>query len=215
MAFPTTGILDSFDRANEGPPPSASWTSGAPLAATSTLAVVSNACQDNGTLNGGIWGTQLGPDVECYMTWSSLPADTSNFHVFIRAADVGSPATIDGYRINFERNDGVPGMRFRIDRMDNGAATQLGTTFSNTDGAISAGVKIGVEMISSSITTYLNRSGSWASQSTESDATYSVAGYLGIRPFNTAVVFDDLGGGSIGGAPPATAVITFVQGARW
>ena len=26
MAFPTTGLLDDFNRADEGPPPSASWS---------------------------------------------------------------------------------------------------------------------------------------------------------------------------------------------
>ena len=44
MAFPTTGILDDFNRGNEGPPPSANWTT-----LVQGHKVVSNACTSNST----------------------------------------------------------------------------------------------------------------------------------------------------------------------
>ena len=60
MAFPNTPVLDNFNRANEGPPPSANWVGW--IMAASNLIVYTNVCACNVAGNGDAgWDTNLRP----------------------------------------------------------------------------------------------------------------------------------------------------------
>jgi hypothetical protein len=199
MAFPTTGILDDFNRADEGPPPSASWSANG-LEAASTLSVVSNVAKDSSS-NGGFWGASVGPDSEAYVTLSTLQADGQLLYVFIRAAQIGSVGTADGYAFRFTREDSNPGFNARWYRLDNGTLTLLGLSYNDTAGAISAGIKIGADAVGSDLTIYVNKSGTWVSTVARSDSTYSSAGLIGMSLVSSTPSADDFGGGTISSAP--------------
>lgn len=206
MAFPTTSVLDDFNRGNEGPPPSVAWGTGSIDTSTSTLKVVSNKCVDDATtFTGGYYGTSYGPDCECYVTLATLMTDTTNVDVFVRLVDQGT-ADRNGYEFRYTRDDSKPGGITRMFRLDDsGGETQLGASVNDTSGALAAGDKIGCEAIGSDIAGYRYRAAAWSSILSRSDATYSAAGRLGLRSGDglNAVAFDDFGGGTIGGAPPA------------
>lgn len=209
MAFPTTGILDDFNRANEGPPPSASWVSTGIYDATPGVSVVSNTLADSGTFVGGAWGTQFGPDSEIFLTVTTLMDDGLELRLWLRGQQIGNSTTVDGYFIIFNRQDVLPGIRYRFIREDNGTGTQLGAFVDDTSGVLATGTKFGVDMSGSTITGYANRSGSWTTVDTRTDTTYSASGYIGLSTSSSAGRYDDFGGGTIGGAASPGAIGTF------
>lgn len=201
MPFPTTPVLDNFNRANEGPPPSASWSSDdISTALGSQLEVVSSAyCTSivDNTWRGGAWGTQFGPNCEVYMTMQQWPANNYRSVFWLRLQNIGTN-TPDGYNIQFRRLDGNPGFDVQVYRSDDGVQTLIGATYSNFDGVVSGGSKIGANMIDDTIDVYFNSSGSWSSLITRTDATYNVAGYIGISTQDSfTTIWDDFGGGTI------------------
>lgn len=210
MAFPTTSVVDNFNRADEGPPPTG-WLSNGINSGSSGLSVVSNVGKDTG--NGGVWGTTYGPDCEMFLTLSTLMANNTQVRTMICAQQTGSVA-VDGYRLTFIRQDANPGFQGQLFRVDDNATTQIGSTLTDSGGALADGAKIGLEMISTNLTMYINRSGTWASTTlTASDATYGTGS---IAVWNAAadanMRYDDFGGGTIssgpgpdlGGQPPHT-----------
>lgn len=207
MAFPTTGILDDFNRANEGPPPSASWSSSGYTAA-SQASVVSNEVKFATFAGGGAWGTTFGPDSEGYMTLgATLMSNNIPFLIMVRGKEIGA-ATIDCYQARLDRIDANPGFLMRINRIDNNVSTTLGASDNDTAGTIASGMKIGLEVVGSTLTTYFNRSGTWTSVSSRSDSTYADAGYVLMTCTEAAASFDDFGGGTIPGPTATVAWIT-------
>jgi len=192
MSFPTTPILDNFNRANEGPPPSASWTLDAPRSGSASAEVVSNQCGDSGGGEGGCWGTQFGPDVEMYMTVATLP-NATQAQLYVRLNPKGAAVTT-GYQVTFLRND--PNSSFAFYRWDSGAQTQIGS-FTDPSGTWADGYKIGVSMIGSVLSAYIDKGSGWTFMASASDGTYTAAGYIGFRNNSTTQVYDDFGGGTV------------------
>lgn len=203
MAFPTTGILDNFNRADEGPPPTG-WRSEGLVGASSGLIVQSNTCKDS-TADGGVYATSYGPDSECFYTWSTLPANGQSCRLGVRISTPGGSTS--GYELRVNRVDANPGADILYLRLDSGAATQLGATINDTDGALSSGVKFGMDVSGNTITGYVNRSGSWSSYSSQSDSTYTAAGYIGMRCSDTSALFDDFGGGTVSSGTPSNYTV--------
>lgn len=191
MAFPTTEILDNFNRANEGPPPSASWTN-----VYNGLKVSSNQCVGN-TASDNIsdWNVStFGPDSECHAKIPVFPSAGTGIGLGCRLTTHGS-STQDGYWIIFSYYNTLI-----LGREDNGSFTQLGANISRT---INEGDSIGIEVIgtSNNIKAYHKPSGgSWSSSlATRSDGTYTAAGYIGADNAHTSGAIDDFGGGTAGG----------------
>ncbi len=107
MAFPTTPILDDFDRPAEGPPLSASWSN--PSGATG-LRVVDATCrtpvETNETAD-AVW--LAGPLAECevYVTTLDSGAETADVYLFARAQDAQDPRAIC-YALHAYRAAGNP-----------------------------------------------------------------------------------------------------------
>lgn len=82
MAFPTTGILDNFNRADEGPPPSANWGNGF----VEGLSVIDHECGgiDSGN-NSAYWLTPFNADSEVYLTVSVVSDEI--IAIFLRASN--------------------------------------------------------------------------------------------------------------------------------
>lgn len=192
MAFPTTGILDNFNRANEGPPPSSSWTSGGMFFTPSSLAVVSNACIDGS--RGGCWGTPLGPATECYYTLNSIGANGEDWEFILRYTTPGISSG-SGYWMQGTRADANPGVSYIQYRFDSGGSTQLGASVVDTSGALAVNQKLGTEMIGSTWKVYRFKAGAWSEISSRTDTTYAVAGSFGVKL--NGFIMEDFGGGTV------------------
>jgi hypothetical protein len=194
MAFPTTSVLDDFNRSNEGPPPSANWTD-----LLNGMEVVSNACKgDNGgDANVSLWdAATYGADCEAYLTITTRGSNLQLLYLFARCTTLNI-ATFDGYDVEYTVVDGVNNDTVIINRIDNGVTTQLGATitleFANGD-------KLGIEAIGSTIKAYRCPSGgSWGDISSggRSDSSYGSAGYVGLGCYSNTYVLDDFGGGTV------------------
>ena len=200
-------MLDNFNRANEGPPPSANWSTDIENVGALGLKVVSNACTDNaGSFSDGWWNaSQFGPDSEVYATLATVAYTRLNMRI-------QSPGTsgCDGYYLDYN-----PGSSFvKLFRIDNAVETQLGATEVFT---VSNGESLGAEAIGSTLTAY-RKSGSWASLFFRTDSTYGGSGYLGLTGQNS-VVYDDFGGGTVVAAVTTLASDTPMpimgRGATW
>jgi hypothetical protein len=184
-AFPISSVLDNFNRANEGPPPSSNWTNWK----GSGSKVASNQWNPSGSGgdNGSYWNVQdFGPNCEVYVTGTTPGAYTD---LYSRLVDFGNGG--DGYDAAMSDSSNT----IRYFRVDNGAYTAIGATISQ---AIANGDAIGLEIIGSTLQAYYKASGgSWVAQSSRSDSTYSGAGKLAITGQGSTVFADDFGGGTI------------------
>ncbi len=194
MAFPTTGILDNFNRANEGPPPSADWTTDPLGFGDSGLKVLTNQCIGNnsGSDNSGYWDTTtFGPDCEVYATIVVRPNTGQYFGVYARLVQIGA-GTTDGYYVEYifqaAGTDTVS-----IYRIDNASFTVLGSAISQD---FNLGDKLGLELIGSTLTAYRHDGSSWASLGSRTDSTHSAAGNIGLAMHDVAIA-DDFGGGTV------------------
>ncbi len=193
MAFPVNGIIDNFNRANEGPP----MTGWADLIAG--LVVAANVCDVGGPgLNASYWTTIMtAADCEVYATIASVPASNRSMYVMARIADIAAPS-FDGYALKFNKLSGTDTLQ--IIRIDNGTETVLGANFSQE---LAVGHKFGLEIVGTTLTAYVDTGSGWTSLGSRTDGTYSAAGYLGLGIASGTC--DNFGGGELGGGPPPTA----------
>jgi hypothetical protein len=186
VAFPTTPILDDFNRADEGPPPSANWTGPMTAGGPNGLQVVSNQCQRGAPYGGAWWNAStFGPDSEVYLT----ARGSSDFYVYLRMTGALGTSAQTGYRANWF------GDEVRIRRVDSGSGTVIGGPYAVT-GPVT-GNKFGLEAVGSTITAYVDTGSGWTAVGSVVDATYSTAGVIGVETDGT---FDDFGGGTAEGA---------------
>lgn len=190
MAFPTTGVLDDFNRANQDPI-AGGWSAGGINTATNGLEVVSNQLAGDASGN-AYWDTSVGPDCEAFLTLPTIPGLTSYVALFARLREVGA-ATFDGYAVVV-----IGGLdwTWSIRRYDNGAGTVLGTNITTPN--LAAGDAVGLEIIGDAVRALHRPSaGSWTEVGSRTDATHGAAGFLGVETGDIAMRGDDLGGGTV------------------
>lgn len=189
MAFPTTGVLDNFNRVDEGSPPSASWVN----SLSAGLAVVSNTVKPASTDDGSTWNTSFAADQECFVTLATqLVAINDAFNVVVRS-QTATDFFDDHYDLEPKRISGSNNDVFEIWERSGGSWTQLGADVAlGADMAL--GDQVGIDISGSTITVYLNGT----SKGTRSDSTISGAGFVGLA-FEAAngEALDDFGGGAI------------------
>jgi hypothetical protein len=182
VAFPTTSVLDDFNRANEGPPPSASWS--APMWWADNLKVISNTAGSDTTTGDAYWNAgTVGPACEAYADMTSLG---SAAYLGVRMTSPGG--TADGY-FYFWR----PGPNAEIARIDNGTRTRLGAAF---DASTSAGDSLGISAVEDALTAH-GKNGSWSVVAERVDGTYLTSGYIGLGVDDTTTRWDNFGGGTV------------------
>jgi hypothetical protein len=191
MAFPTTGLLDQFNRANEGPPPSASWVNSKAVG----LKVASNECAgDIAAGSASSWNTSFGANQECYAKVTvTTPTNMTLYARLATATDYNS----NHYEIVFASTTTL-----QFWKRVSGVWTQMG---ANETISHSSGDQWGIEVNGTTITTYKNG----VSQASRTDSDVAGAGFIGLAAplSDPAVTFDDFGGGAIvvaGGQPPRT-----------
>lgn len=188
MPFPTTPLLDDFNRPNEALSASANWGTDWWNYGVGGLNVISNQC-GNVIVAAATsdWIAATYTDTEVYM---ELPAG--------RAGDVGLIARIvnprtasaSGYVCVFASVSNV----VRIERWDN----QIPTVLTTGTQAISAGDSIGFEVIGSTITVYHKTSaGAWSAILSTTDATYAGPGGIGIAMTENTTRAENFSGGEV------------------
>jgi hypothetical protein len=202
MAFPTTSVLDDFNRADgllvdTG----TNWSNDTFNygAGSTALTIVSNvAAPTNASYGEAYWdvGT-FGPDSEAYGTITTLPHEGGDMGL---AICVQSPDTTgaDGYRLIYKRLAGTDTVEIR--RVDNGnnPGTLIG---SITSQEIAAGDSLGLEKIGSTVAAYYKAAaGSWTLLTSGTDSTYGT-GFIGLYSFSTGTNgrWDNFGGGTVVG----------------
>ena len=194
-AFPTTAVLDDFNRADETPlSQSGAWTT-AVISGHATLALGANQCVGStGGANSSYRTTILGgADAEAFVTLATH-GSSHDFAVCNRIASPGSAGAVDGYRGQMQLGSTL---RVRIQRLDN----DVRTTIASVNQTIVSGDSVGLESIGSTIAAYFKvGAGAWNQVVSVSDATYGAAGYLALQQDATFNVSDNFGGGVIAAA---------------
>ncbi|MGH9876012.1 MAG: hypothetical protein ACRD5H_00095 [Nitrososphaerales archaeon] len=198
MAFGDSGILDNFNRANEGPPPSANWTTGIG-GSGGGLKVVGNECSsDTGAASGGRWNVRTyGADAEAFYRVSVLPATGFDMSVDVRLTDEG--ANYDRYYL-YWIVDSLADDTVQLWKTVNGLDTQLGANIGGQN--LAAGDSIGVSAIGDVIRAYY-KSGStaWTEIASRTDTDLAgVVAFVGLEMRDSAVNafrVDDFGGGNV------------------
>jgi hypothetical protein len=195
MAFPTTSVLDNFNRTNASTL-GASWTQAG--FADQRLQVVSNACApSSGTnkSNADYYNVATyGPDVEVFVTIPTLAGQSNtSYGVWGRQTAGGN-----GYYAEWVEGGGVD-----VYKLSSWGFTQLGATLTGT---FAAGDKLGITITgttTTTITVYKYTGGAWSSLGTRTDSSspYTAAGYIGAHLYVSSAggspTFDDFAGGTV------------------
>ena len=208
MAFPTTGILDDFNRDDEGPPPSANWTTlniGHEVDANECI-----PCANNDTCVSAWSASTFGPNCQCYVELDRISAYWMGVLAHMTTLVY---ETYDGYLVRARTNNTY----VQIVRIDNSVLTQLGDDIEAF--AWANGDQVGIEIIDDTIKAWGNDGGAgWNEIGSEEDATYAEAGYVGLHTYVTTAgnaEHDGFGGGTIGGAPPAEGGAAYIPYGSW
>lgn len=195
MAFPTTSLIDDFNRANGtigGDTCSDginTWSTTDVQASATTMTITSNQLEVNGAGNCYLTASK-GPDCEAWCTVVD-PANTGSYMLLLaRVKEVGG-ATWDGYYLFWFPNN------WEIRVVTNGSASTLGAVVTGND--LVAGDSFGFELIGSTLKGYRKTGGSWVEVISRTDTTYGAAGFIGVGMDDTAgaCIVDDFGGGTV------------------
>jgi hypothetical protein len=190
MAFPTTAVLDNFDRANGGL--GANW-SGPVINGNGRMAIISNQVQPGAAGADDYYNVATYAECEVYCDMPALPAANKIAWIMARIVSPNVANATDGYEIDYTYKTTTD--TIQVYRIDNSSWTQLGATISQD---FSAGDSLGMEIAGGTITPYRKTGGSWAALSARSDATYSAAGYIAFGGDDvTSMRLDNFGGGTI------------------
>ena len=122
--FPQTTILDDAVRANEGPPPSAAWTSSVD-SDDGGLKVVSNKIAPDTETSSALWNQAFPADQEVFVQVDALmEGGPDSLELFLNIQN-GDTTTPSGYIFRFWSQTGAGVGRLELDRMDSGSFTRL------------------------------------------------------------------------------------------
>lgn len=181
IAGPTTSVLDDFNRADQGPPPSSNWTT----LGGGDLVVASNelAAGDAGACTYYWNAASFGPNFEAFITLTDT--GSASFNVWLM-----NTTTYNGYGMAFNLND------------DNARIVLVNTAVQSNLTSVSHVAAIGntywIHKYGTTLTLFYKTSGgSWTELTSTTDATYSDSGcYLVVTIFNIGSQLDDFGGGA-------------------
>lgn len=218
MPFPNTPILDGGTSPIENPI-AANWSgpyvSGtSQLQRTSTGIARTTAAGDNSYYD----ISTFGPDMEAYATIAVLETatNTEESDLCIRLNNgPGASASRSCYVINIRASSTASSDRMRIYRLDAGAATQLGATY--TIGTIQVGDSYLIRAVGNQIEGFYNIQGTgWTSRiGPVTDNTYSSGSHIVLQMARAASRLTNFGGGSVNvESYPGSGAHSQVEGAR-
>lgn len=199
MAFPTTGLLDDFNRSDEDLDASANWTADSKGFGSGDMSVESNQVRADVDGNeASYWSAEtFGPNstgVEVHVTIATKGADDEIVTLDMLTA---TGSGWDGYMLRFETFDAATDT-WEIWEHD-GGWRKLGATVTQE---LDAGEKIGFEWIDSDLVGYHFDGSSWSSVISRSDSEHSGSPNIGLTIQSTTYRLDDFSGGTVaaGGA---------------
>jgi len=183
--FPSTPVLDTFNRPNEGPPP----TGWGPRAESTggQLKVVSNQAMATAANGSDVWSAAFLADEEAYATYVSGVGSVT------LVGRVHSPNTSPVmYQVEFIPSASL--VRFWKETAS-GVYVQIGSTLS---ASISPGANVGMSIVGTTLTAYTTRTagGAWSPIGSVIDSAISGPGYIGLELSTTSVIVDNFGGGT-------------------
>lgn len=187
MSFPTTALLDDFNRADGAP--GGNWTSPS-MGESGTLSIISQTLGNvSGTWAGALYSGTYGPDAETYCTIATPGVSGQRFILWLRGS--GSGTTCSGYTLEIDCLGGS------WDLYRNSAG--VGTWVTSMSQIVGAGDQVGFSAIGSQIIAYHKPSGgSWTQKMTYNDASpILTSGWLGIKSFSNVYRSDDFSGGTV------------------
>lgn len=195
-SFPTTSILDDFNRANVQPIGgiwSDNWSGG-----TNGCQIVDNYSRSVASPNDGCYITNnfSSADQEVYATYPNATnhVDTSAYILLMCLHGGVGTANVDGYGMRLLKVTGGTDT-FSLVRTTNGSHTTLGATVSQE---FTNNNKIGGERVGTDLNFWYDGGSGWTELFTRSDATYNCANStLGIDTISGTFWTDDFGGGDI------------------
>ncbi len=211
MAFPTTPILDTFDRANGAL--GSNWTSPVTSGDVSPTILTNTAICTNGSFGSAAWAAIFGPDLEAYCT----VAITAGGKVAFSLRGSGSAGTETDYFVSFDPSAGVDISR-TINGSNSGSLRNIAVNVAN-------GWKVGVRTLNVVANVSLE---AWADKidgngwvllgsylDTAAPGSLLDAGFIGFRQFGSGAIdrsVNDFGGGTFI-APTIRPVMG--RGATW
>lgn len=206
--YPTTDILDNFNRANESPI-TGIWTERW-FGGTAGCQVSGNVMIKTTGAGDGCYVTNpfSDSDQEVYATFpnGTSHTDTSNPMLLLCLQGGIGTSSVDGYGIRSSKvAAGTDTMS--LWRITNTTMTQLGATFAQE---IDNGDKIGAERVGSDLNFWYDGGSGWTELFTRTDATYDCANSnLAAYLLSSTFQVDDFGGGNIEAAAPGGEFVTF------
>lgn len=205
MAFPTTGILDNFNRANENP--AVGWTADWYNLGNLGIKVVSNEAVSIAAPTGlcnAYMPAVYGADQEAYGKMPAKPDADNDFIVTVRIQNPDS-ASLNAYFAQLTVRSGTD--EVNIWKVVNNVSTLIAGPISQE---FAAGDQLGIEAIGTTITAYRHNGTSWASVTSVVNGDVTGTGSVGVA-FNSPISglgsLDDFGGGTV---VTGTANPTFV-----
>lgn len=201
-AFPTTSVLDSFSGGDQNPV-TTNWTT--PLHSSDiNMRILSGVLRSTAIGDASAYYdlATFGPNCEVYVTMPLITDDGQWQGVNLRIASAGG--LFSGYAVLLFPAAGADTVQCY--RYDAGVAAPIGSAI--TSQTFVNGDKLGASMVGNLLTVYRHNGTSWSSIGSTSDATYTGAGYIGIRISqggNETATFDAFGGGTIGAATVPSA----------
>jgi len=195
--FPTTGILDNFNRANENPLDVTLWPTQPIYAGDGKLQIQGNEMLKSGASSwgGGAWHQTFAANQEVYITISTLGTGTKlRFALDARVQNPGT-STYSAYSLIY--NDGGGGDKINMYRIDNTAYTQLGASLA-TGQVYVVGDKVGFELNGSALSGYHydSTTTTWSLLGSRTDTTYNLSSQIGYEHFSNKKC-DDFSGGVV------------------
>ena len=198
MAFPTTSVLDDFNRADGDL--GSNWTEGT-FGGGDEYRILSNTVvgQTDQQVDSAYWNpSTFGADTEAFVTFAVLPFEAGDRNSLVLRLDPSGDTTWDGYILDLRPQNTQADYQFFIQEVTNSTKTQLGAAVNVT---ISAGHKMGFEAIGSTLKGYQHNGTSWSEIRSRTDTTHTAAGNIGITGEfdnnNDRPKYDDFGGGTV------------------
>lgn len=210
MTFPSTPLIDDFNRTNEGPPPSASWDNAVNwFGAGYDLITASNACKQNNSGGGGaFYGTIFAANQEVYYTISDLQNIGGNSSSYLLHARLDSLTSgTNEFYLQVHMQAINPGkIKFEFLRPFPISQSVL------VSGSLSIGDQIGLQCIGTSITVwYKPVAGAWTQVLSFTDSRANTNGYIGVEIFDPSgkvAAIDNFSGGSLAPVSNFSANVT-------
>jgi hypothetical protein len=199
--FPNKGIIDNFNRANQGSAGGGPGLSWAGSWGTNGWQVLSNqAVNLKGGWDGIFWNKATPADQEAYVTIAGLGAAGGLLQIWVRRDNVADT----GYYLQLAPVAGANDQLSLFRRIAS-ADVQLGATDASKEFAV--GDSVGLQVAGSTLTVWYKPSaGSWAQVFTQTNTEITAANYVGLYSNVVGWIIDNYGGGD------ASAISTPISG---